>query len=154
MYLVGSIIEFVLFVFLALLFIRLVVDWVQVFARSWTPKGPVLVVLEVVYSITDPPIMFVRRFVPPLRIGSVALDTSFLIVLVVVYLLRILNRHDLLRRLEPARRAGAGVTPERNPVGSPRQDSHRPDSSGSGLPEYGGRSGGDATDTQRLRTKG
>ncbi len=92
MYLVGSIIEFILFVFLALLFIRLVVDWVQVFARSWTPKGPVLVVLEVVYSITDPPIMFVRRFVPPLRIGSVALDTSFLIVLVVVYLLRILNR--------------------------------------------------------------
>ncbi|MGZ8737566.1 MAG: YggT family protein [Nocardioides sp.] len=92
MYLVGSVIEFILFVFLALLFIRLVVDWVQVFARSWTPKGPVLVVLEVVYSITDPPIMFVRRFVPPLRIGSVALDTSFLIVLVVVYLLRILNR--------------------------------------------------------------
>ena len=62
-------------------------DWVQVFARSWTPTGPVLFVLEIVYSITDPPILFFRRFVPPLRIGSVALDTSFLIVLVVVYLL-------------------------------------------------------------------
>jgi YggT family protein len=90
--LVGSIIDLILFLFLGLMLIRLVVDWVQVFARSWTPKGPVLVVLEIVYSITDPPIMFVRRFVPPLRIGSVALDTSFLIVLVVVYLLRILNR--------------------------------------------------------------
>jgi YggT family protein len=91
-YVVGSVIDLVLFLFLGLLLIRLVVDWVQVFARSWTPKGPVLVVLEVVYSITDPPIMFVRRFVPPLRIGSIALDTSFLIVLVVVYLLRSLNR--------------------------------------------------------------
>ena len=91
MYLVGSIIDLLLFIFLVLLFIRLVVDWVQIFARSWTPKGPVLLVLEVVYSITDPPILFVRRFVPPLRIGSIALDTSFLIVLVVVYLLRILN---------------------------------------------------------------
>jgi YggT family protein len=90
-YLVGSIIDLILFIFLVLLFIRLVVDWVQIFARSWTPKGPVLLVLEVVYSITDPPILFVRRFVPPLRIGSIALDTSFLIVLVVVYLLRILN---------------------------------------------------------------
>ncbi len=90
--LVGSIIDLILFLFLGLLLIRLVVDWVQVFARSWTPKGPVLVVLEIVYSITDPPIMFIRRFVPPLRIGSVALDTSFLIVLVVVYLLRILNQ--------------------------------------------------------------
>ncbi len=92
MFLLGSIIDTILFIFLALMLIRLVVDWVQIFARSWTPKGPVLFVLEIVYSITDPPIMFVRRFVPPLRIGSIALDTSFLIVLVVVYLLQILNR--------------------------------------------------------------
>ena len=63
----------------------------QVFARSWTPKGVVLVVLEVVYSVTDPPILFVRRFVPPLRLGAIALDTSFIIVLVAVYLLRELN---------------------------------------------------------------
>ena len=86
----ASILDLVLFVFLGLMLIRLVVDWVQVFARSWTPSGPVLVVLEVVYSITDPPIKFVRRFVPPLRLGSVMLDTSFLIVLIVVYLLRVL----------------------------------------------------------------
>jgi len=91
-FLLGSIIDTILFIFLALMLIRLVVDWVQIFARSWTPTGPVLFVLEIVYTITDPPILFVRRFVPPLRIGSVALDTSFLIVLVVVYLLQILNR--------------------------------------------------------------
>jgi len=86
---VAAILDLILFLFLVLMLIRLVVDWVQVFARSWTPRGPVLLVLEVVYTITDPPIMFVRRFVPPLRLGSIALDTSFLIVLVVVYLLRI-----------------------------------------------------------------
>lgn len=86
---VATVLYFLLTIFLWLLLIRLVVDWVQVFARSWSPKGPVLVVLEVVYSVTDPPILFVRRFVPPLRIGSVALDTSFLIVLVAVYLLQI-----------------------------------------------------------------
>jgi YggT family protein len=90
--LVGSIIDTILFIFLALMLIRLVVDWVQIFARSWTPSGPVLFVLEIVYTITDPPILFVRRFVPPLRIGSIALDTSFLIVLIAVYLLQILNR--------------------------------------------------------------
>ena len=86
----ASILDLILFVFLGLMLIRLVVDWVQVFARSWTPSGPVLVVLDVVYSITDPPIKFVRRFVPPLRLGAVMLDTSFLIVLIVVYLLRVL----------------------------------------------------------------
>ena len=85
---VATVLYFLLTIFLWLLLIRLVVDWVQIFARSWSPKGPVLVVLEVVYSATDPPILFVRRFVPPLRIGSVALDTSFLIVLIAVYLLQ------------------------------------------------------------------
>jgi YggT family protein len=89
---VGAVIDLVLLLFLLLLFVRFVVDWVQVFARSWSPTGAVLVVLEVVYSITDPPIRFVRRFVPPLRLGSIAIDTSFIIVLIGVYLLRALNR--------------------------------------------------------------
>jgi YggT family protein len=91
--LVAFILYNILGVFLWLMLIRLVVDWVQVFARSWSPRGPVLFVLEIVYSITDPPIVFVRKFVPPLRLGAVALDTSFLIVLVVVYLLRTLLTH-------------------------------------------------------------
>jgi len=84
---IGQILYAVLWLFLALLFVRFVVDWVQVFARSWQPHGAILVVLECVYTATDPPIMFVRRFVPPLRVGSVALDTSFLIVIVACYLL-------------------------------------------------------------------
>lgn len=89
---VASILYLVLWLFLALLFIRFIVDWVQVFARSWAPTGPVLVVLESVYTVTDPPIMFFRRFVPPLRLGSVALDLSFMIVLVICYLLLIVVR--------------------------------------------------------------
>jgi YggT family protein len=85
---VGTLLLLILNAFLALMLVRLVVDWVQMFARSWTPRGPVLFVLEVVYTVTDPPIRFIRRFVPPLRLGAVALDTSFLIVLLAVYLLR------------------------------------------------------------------
>ena len=85
---VASILDTLLFFFFVLMLVRLVVDYVQVFARSWTPHGPVLFVLEIVYTVTDPPIRFVRRFVPPLRLGPIMLDTSFLIVLLVVYLLR------------------------------------------------------------------
>ncbi|MDQ3615909.1 MAG: YggT family protein [Actinomycetota bacterium] len=95
-YVVGSILDLILWIFLALLFVRFIVDWVQVFARSWTPKGPVLVLLEVVYTVTDPPILFFRRFIPPLRLGSVALDLSFMIVIVICYLLLMLNRSILL----------------------------------------------------------
>ena len=92
MEIIGAVINLVLRLFLILLFARFVVDWVQVFARSWTPKGVVLVILETIYSITDPPILFIRRFVPPLRLGSIALDTSFIIVLISCYLLLELNR--------------------------------------------------------------
>ena len=89
---IGLVIELVLNLFLLLLFARFVVDWVQVFAKSWSPKGFVLVLLEIIYSVTDPPIVFIRRFVPPLRLGAIALDTSFIIVLVACYLLIQLNR--------------------------------------------------------------
>ncbi|QBR90857.1 YggT family protein [Nocardioides euryhalodurans] len=84
---VGQILHGLLWAFIALLWIRFVVDWVQVFARSWSPSGPLLVVLEVVYSVTDPPIKALRRVIPPIRLGSVALDLSFIIVLVAAYLL-------------------------------------------------------------------
>lgn len=89
---VGLVIALVLQLFLILLFVRFVFDWVQVFARSWSPTGVLLVMLEVVYSATDPPINLVRRFVPPLRIGSIMLDLAFIIVLISVYVLLELNR--------------------------------------------------------------
>lgn len=92
MTLVGQILNAVIWTFIVLLLIRFVVDWIQVFARSWTPRGPVLVVLEGVYSITDPPIKAFRRVFPPLRIGSIALDLSFLAVLLICYLLLYVNQ--------------------------------------------------------------
>lgn len=96
MHTVGLIIHGVLWFFLALLWIRFVFDWVQVFARSWSPRGPLLVVLELIYSITDPPIKALRKVIPPLRLGSVALDLSFLLVLIGTYLLMRLNAMLLL----------------------------------------------------------
>ena len=91
MEIVGRIIDVVLWVFIGMLWVRFVVDWVQVFARSWSPSGPILVVLEVVYSITDPPIQALRRVIPPLRIGNFALDLSFVLVMISAYVLRYIN---------------------------------------------------------------
>ena len=93
----GQVIEGLLWFFIALLWIRFVVDWVQVFARSWSPGGPVLVLLEVVYSVTDPPIKALRRVIPPLRIGSISLDLSFLIVMIGAYVLLQINREIFFR---------------------------------------------------------
>ena len=93
---IGAIIELVLGAFIVLLFVRLIVDWIQIFARSWSPHGPVLVVLEGVYSITDPPVKALRRVIPPLRLGGVAIDLSFVALLLICYILLSLNRALLL----------------------------------------------------------
>jgi YggT family protein len=92
---VGTIIELLLWFYILLLLARLVADWVQMFARSWQPRGPVLVLLEAVYSATDPPLKLIRRLIPPLRVGGVALDLSILLVLVICYVLLYLNRRLL-----------------------------------------------------------
>ena len=95
---VGYIVEVVLQIFILLLFVRLIVDWIQMFARSWQPHGPVLVVLEGVYTTTDPPIKALRKVLPPLRLGGVAIDLSFLAVLLICYILKTLNANLLLYR--------------------------------------------------------
>jgi YggT family protein len=81
---VGQILELVLWLFFVLLIARLVLDYVQMFARSWRPTGPLLVVAEVVYTITDPPLRALRKVIPPLRVGSISLDLSFLVLIVLV----------------------------------------------------------------------
>ena len=88
MQLIATVLFTLLTIFFWLLIVRLVVGWIQVFARDWTPSGPVLVVLEIVYSITDPPIQAVRRIIPPLRLGGIALDMGLLVVFIVVYILQ------------------------------------------------------------------
>ena len=81
---VAAVVYYVLLAFLLLLVARLVMEYVFLFARSYEPKGAVVVILEVVYSITDPPLKFLRRFIPPLRLGGVSLDLSFLVLFVIV----------------------------------------------------------------------
>jgi YggT family protein len=80
-HLVGQILFTVLLVFFLLLLFRLVMDYVFMFARSFRPEGLLAIALELAYSATDPPLKAVRRVLPPLRIGNVAIDLGFVVVL-------------------------------------------------------------------------
>lgn len=77
---------FVLNLFFAALICRLVLDWIQVLAREWQPRGPLLVFAEGVYTVTDPPLKFLRRLIPPLSLGSIRLDMAFLVLILAVSL--------------------------------------------------------------------
>lgn len=89
---VGQVIYGLIWLFIIFLWIRFIFDWVQVFARSWSPSGVLLVLLEGAYSVSDPPIKALRRVIPPLKIGNFALDLSFLLVLVAAYILLSVTR--------------------------------------------------------------
>jgi YggT family protein len=78
---------YVLSVYLVLLIGRMILSWIQVYAKSWSPTGILLVIAEGVYSATDPPLRFLRRYIPSVRLGSVALDLSFILLFLVVYVL-------------------------------------------------------------------
>ena len=82
-----AVVRLVLYLYLVLLLIRLVLEWIQVFARDWRPRGVVLVLAEGVYTATDPPLRALRKVIPPLRIGSVQLDLSFLLLTFVLWFL-------------------------------------------------------------------
>ncbi len=76
---VFPIIGYVLELFLLVLIVRLVFDWVMVFARDFRPHGVLAAFLEIIYSLTDPPLRALRRVIPPLRLGNFALDLAFIV---------------------------------------------------------------------------
>lgn len=85
MMLARQLVSLALWLFLLALMGRLVLDWIQMLARDWRPRGPILVVAEGLYSVTDPPLRAIRKVIPPLRLGGVSLDLAFMVLILAVY---------------------------------------------------------------------
>ncbi|MGH3167775.1 MAG: YggT family protein [Trebonia sp.] len=87
MAILQTVLTYVLWLYLLLLIGRMIISWIQQFARSWQPTGVVLVVAEIMFTVTDPPLKLLRRYIPPLRLGTVALDLSFMVLYIVILIL-------------------------------------------------------------------
>ena len=86
-FLIASIAYYALLLFFLLMWGRFVLDLAQSFSRGWRPRGPVLVLAEIAYTVTDPPIKAIRRVLPPVRLGSVALDFGWSVIMLAVVIL-------------------------------------------------------------------
>ena len=71
----------------AVLYFVLIVEFIRSFARDWRPTGFVVVVLEVIFTITDPPVKLLRRLIPPVSLGGIRLDLSIMVLLFIVFIL-------------------------------------------------------------------
>jgi YggT family protein len=84
---VGRTVAGILSIYVIILIARIVIDYVFIFAREWRPKGIVLLLVEAIYTVTDPPLKALRRVIPPLRIGGISLDLAFLVLFILVQVL-------------------------------------------------------------------
>jgi YggT family protein len=81
------VLTYLLWAYLLILIARLILSWIQTFSRDWHPTGIVLVIAEAAYTATDPPLRLLRRYIPSLRLGTVALDLSFMVLFLVILVL-------------------------------------------------------------------
>jgi YggT family protein len=88
MALLWGVVGYAFYLYIAIVLARIVLDWTRQFARRWRPAGAAAVGVELVYIATDPPIKLLRRLVPPLQLGTVSLDLSVIILLIVLIVLR------------------------------------------------------------------
>ena len=92
---VGLAIAWVLQVYFIVLIARIVVDYVFMFVRDWRPQGFVLVIVEAIYTVTDPPIRLLSRVIPSIRVGM--FDFQLTIVFLILFILvRILTSLALM----------------------------------------------------------
>jgi len=78
---IFTIVYGLLVVYMLFLWARLILSYIPLFNRGWRPKGFALVAAEAVYTVTDPPIKLLRRVIPPVRLGQVSIDFSFMLVM-------------------------------------------------------------------------
>ncbi|MCD9153249.1 YggT family protein [Aeromicrobium duanguangcaii] len=86
MSLIGSILYNLIYLAIIFVIARFVVDWVQLLARQWQPRGAIAVLCEVIFTVTDPPLRALRKVIPPIRLGGIMLDVSAMVLLLLLFI--------------------------------------------------------------------
>lgn len=81
MFIVGQVLYWLLQIYIFILLARMIISWIPVVAPNWRPGRFFASIFEIIYTVTDPPIDFAQRIIPPLRVGrGVSLDLGFMLV--------------------------------------------------------------------------
>ena len=80
---VATFLVYALNLFLLLLLVRVIMGYVFMFSPGFRASGAVAALLEIVYTVTDPPVRLMRRLIPPLRVGRVSLEIGVIVLFIV-----------------------------------------------------------------------
>ncbi|WIM69045.1 YggT family protein [Corynebacterium breve] len=75
----GAILYAIVRIYALIVIVRILIEMVQSFSRQFAPPSWFMVIAEFFFVVTDPPIKALRRIIPPMRMGGVALDLSVLV---------------------------------------------------------------------------
>ena len=90
LFVLARIVDWLIGAYITVLLIRMVLDWVAVLAPRWRPRGVVLSLIGAVYRLTDPPLRWLRRYIPPIPMWPIYFDVSFIVLYFALIVLRIL----------------------------------------------------------------
>lgn len=76
---IGRVLIWAVNAYITVLFIRMILDWVSILMPRWYPRGVIAQLINAIYTVTEPPLRWLRRYIPPLPLGAVSLDMSFLV---------------------------------------------------------------------------
>lgn len=65
--------------YLAILFVRVILSWVFVFRPDWRPPEGIRPAMSLIYAVVDPPVTYLRRLIPPLGSGGIGIDIAFIV---------------------------------------------------------------------------
>lgn len=90
MSLLGTVLYLILQLFVLVLIARIVIEMIQSFSRNFQPPRWFYYIAEPLFVITDPPVKALRRVIPPLKLGGVALDVSVIVLFIIVTILQLI----------------------------------------------------------------
>ena len=76
-------------IYIYVLWARFIIDWVRVLNPRFRPRGVLLILFELVFTLTDPPIKMFRRILPPIRLGQISLDLGWMVTMFCCWILLI-----------------------------------------------------------------
>ena len=89
-WIITRVIDWAIGAYITVLFIRMIIDWIGILNPRWYPTGVVATIIGIVYRLTDPPLRWLRRYIPPIRLGAIGIDVSFIVLYFILIVLQIL----------------------------------------------------------------
>ena len=80
----GLVLWWALQLYFFALIARFIGDLLMSVNRGWRPRGLLLPIFDIAYTVTDPPLKFLRGFIKPVRLGGISLDFAWTLLLFAV----------------------------------------------------------------------